>query len=81
MGFVILLLLLLIRVFRGPTLFDRLNGLGLIGAAVLILLVLMGFINGREDMYLDIAVSYAILGFVGSLVIARFLLDDEKIKK
>ena len=75
-GFVVLILLTLIRVFKGPTVYDRLNGLGLIGVAVIMLLVLMGFIMGREDMYLDIAVSYSILGFVGSLVIARFLLDE-----
>ena len=80
-GFVVLILLMLIRVFKGPTIYDRLNGLGLIGVVVIMLLALLGFINGRVDMYLDIAVSYSILGFVGSLVIARFLFEEKNRKE
>ena len=77
-GNVILILLMLIRVFRGPTIFDRLNGVSVIGINVIILLVFIGFISGREAMYLDIAITFAILGFVGSMVIARFLYEEGK---
>ena len=76
-AFVVLILLLLIRVFKGPTIYDSLNGLGLIGVIVIIMLVLIGFITKREDMYLDIAMSFSILGFVGSIIIARFLFEQE----
>ena len=79
-GFIVLLLLMLIRVFRGPTVFDRLNGLGVIGTDAVILLVVMGILSGREDMYLDIAMSYSILGFIGSVVIARYLNEEVKRK-
>ena len=79
-GFIILLLLMLIRVFQGPTIFDRLNGLGVIGTDAVIILILMGFISGRESMFLDIAMSYSILGFIGSVVIARYLSEEVKRK-
>lgn len=65
--------MMLQRVFLGPTVYDRMNGLGVIGADTILLLVLFGYIDGRPDMYVDIAISYAILGFVGSVIIAKYL--------
>lgn len=70
---VIIIGLMLQRVFEGPTVYDRMNGLGVIGADTILLLVLFGYIDGRPDMYVDIAISYAILGFVGSVIIAKYL--------
>ena len=65
--------LMLQRLFNGPTIFDRMNALGGIGADTIMLLVLFGFIDKRPDMYVDIAISYAILGFIGSLIVAKFI--------
>ena len=59
--------------FYGPTIYDRMNGLGVIGADTILLLVLFGYIDGRPDMYVDIAISYAFLGFIGSVIVAKFL--------
>ena len=70
---VIIIGLMLQRVFQGPTIFDRMNGLGVIGADTILLLVLFGYIDGRPDMYVDIAISYAILGFICSVVVAKYL--------
>ena len=61
------------RLFNGPTIFDRMNALGVIGADTILLLVLFGYIDKRPDMYVDIAISYAILGFIGSLIVAKFI--------
>lgn len=61
------------RLFNGPTIFDRMNALGVIGADTILLLVLFGYIDGRPDMYVDIAISYAILGFIGSVIVAKFI--------
>lgn len=61
------------RLFYGPTIFDRMNGLGVIGADTILLLVLFGYIDGRPDMYVDIAISYAMLGFIGSVIVAKLL--------
>lgn len=70
---IFLIVLMLYRVFTGPTIFDRLNGLGVIGADTILLLMVIGYIDGRPDMYIDIALSYALLGFVSSVVIARYV--------
>lgn len=72
-GLVILIIMMLFRVFKGPSVFDRLNGLGVIGTDAIIILVIIGFISDREEMFIDIAISYAILGFIASVVIAKFL--------
>lgn len=61
------------RLFYGPSIYDRMNGLGVIGADTILLLVLFGYIDGRADMYVDIALSYAFLGFIGSVIVAKFL--------
>ena len=37
------------------------------------MLVLFGYLDGRPDMYVDIAISYAILGFISSVIIAKYL--------
>ena len=70
---VIIIGLMLQRVFQGPTIFDRMNGLGVIGADTILLLVLFGYVDGRPDMYVDIAISYAILGFICSVIVAKYM--------
>lgn len=70
---VIIIGLMLQRVFQGPTIYDRMNGLGVIGADTILLLVLFGYIDGRPDIYVDIAISYAILGFICSVIVAKYM--------
>ena len=70
---VVIIGLMLQRVFQGPTIYDRMNGLGVIGADTILLLVWFGYIDGRPDMYVDIAISYAILGFICSVIVAKYM--------
>lgn len=70
---VIIIGLMLFRVFQGPTIYDRMNGLGVIGADTILLLVLFGYMDKRPDMYVDIAISYAILGFICSVIVAKYM--------
>ena len=70
---VIIIGLMLFRVFQGPTIYDRMNGRGVIGADTILLLVLFGYMDGRPDMYVDIAISYAILGFICSVIVAKYM--------
>lgn len=65
--------MMLQRVFQGPTVYDRMNGLGATGTDTILLIILFGYLDGRPEMYVDIALSYAILGFVGSVIIAKYL--------
>jgi multicomponent Na+:H+ antiporter subunit F len=56
----------------GPTIIDRIVGVGAIGTKTLVVLVLMGFIYGRIEMFLDIIMVYAILNFIGTLAAAKY---------
>jgi multicomponent Na+:H+ antiporter subunit F len=60
------------RVLAGPTAFDRLVGLGIIGTKIVVLLILIGAITHRTDMLVDLALTYALISFIGTLVLAKF---------
>jgi multicomponent Na+:H+ antiporter subunit F len=62
-----------VRVVKGPSLFDRLLGVGAIGTNAVIMLAVIGFLYGRPDGFLDLAITYAILNFIGVVAIAKFL--------
>jgi len=68
----LLILLSLYRGIFGPTVFDRIIGVGFVGSKTLVLLVLMGFIYKRIDMFVDISLAYSILIFIGTLVFAKY---------
>jgi multicomponent Na+:H+ antiporter subunit F len=72
---VIMLGLTLVYVHRiavGPTVFDRLVGVNALGTKATIVLLLVGGLYDRVDMFVDIALGYALLSFVGSLAAARY---------
>lgn len=64
--------LCLLRVIKGPTAPDRAVALDAMATITTALLVLLGFIFERY-VYLDVALVYAVLTFIGSVAIARFL--------
>lgn len=53
--------------------FDRLNALFSLNTQIILLIITVGFIDGRMDMYIDIAISYAILGFVTTIILAKYM--------
>jgi len=69
----ILILVYLYRVIQGPTVFDRVLGLNGISTKAIILVVLIGTVYDREDMFVDISTGYALLNLVGALATAKFL--------
>ena len=62
----------LYRVAVGPTIFDRVIGAGLVGTNGFILLILIGFIYQRIEMFVDIAITYALLNFVVAIVLGKY---------
>ena len=85
-GLFILMLPALYRVAVGPTSFDRLVAVNVIGTKTAVLLVVIGTGFGRLDMFVDFALAYALLNFVGSLAVARYLnrtrpMPDKKIRR
>jgi multicomponent Na+:H+ antiporter subunit F len=63
----------LYRVLRGPTVFDRVLGLNGISTKAIILLVVIGTVFNRVEVFVDIAIGYALVNLLGSLAIAKFL--------
>ncbi len=69
----LLILVYLYRVIQGPTVFDRVLGLNGISTKAIILMVVIGTIYNRVEMFVDISTGYALLNLVGAIAIAKFL--------
>ena len=70
---VLMIAFMLVRVIKGPTVYDRLNGLSVIEADTILLFLVLGEIDGRIEMFVDIAITYAILIFVSSVILGKYL--------
>jgi multicomponent Na+:H+ antiporter subunit F len=70
---VALMLLPLYRVVKGPTLYDRIISAGLMGTNGVLVLAVVGFIYNRVDMFIDLAIAYALLNFIGTVAVGKYL--------
>lgn len=66
------ILLLLARALMGPTIFDRILAVNAMGTKTVVFVALLGWISGRAD-FLDIAVLYALLNFVSTIAILKYI--------
>ena len=64
--------LALIRIIKGPTPFDRIIALDLIGGLCFCLIVLFS-IRYRQAVLLDAALVIALVSFMGTVALARYL--------
>ncbi|POQ98491.1 pH regulation protein F [Alkalispirochaeta sphaeroplastigenens] len=62
----------LLRVILGPTVWDRLLGIGL-GASKVTLAVVLLAVSIPESYLLDLALLFAVLGFLVTVLLARFI--------
>ena len=69
----VLMALNLIRTLKGPTVFDRLVGVNVIGVNAVLLIVLLGVVFDRLDMFIDMALVYALLNFIGLIAVSKYL--------
>ena len=69
----ILMAVNLIRTIKGPTIFDRLVGVNVIGVNGVLLIILLGVVFNRLDMFIDMALVYALLNFIGVLAVSKHL--------
>lgn len=63
----------MIRVVKGPTVYDRLMGTNAIASKTIVLICLIGYMFDRIDMFVDITLAYAILGFISVMAVAKFI--------
>ena len=64
--------LCLYRVLKGPTVPDRIVAVNVIGTYALVMLVLIAYVSGQV-MFIDIALTYALLNFLIAIIAARYL--------
>ena len=69
----VLMVVYLYRVVRGPSVFDRVLGLNGISTMAIVLLVVIGTVFDRVEMFVDISTGYALLNLVNALAVAKFL--------
>ena len=62
----------LVRVIKGPTAPDRVVGLDTINTIVIVSMVIFGLAAGSV-IYIDVAIVYALLSYISTLFIAKYL--------
>jgi len=70
-----------ILIYRGPSVYDRMVGINAVATKTIVLICFIGYIYGRMDMFVDITLAYAILGFLGSIVTAKYLVVNKTGRK
>jgi len=76
----LMMLLTLYRAIAGPTAIDRIMGVNVIGTKTTILLVLLGTLYRRVDMFVDIALAYALLNFIVTIGASRYFQHHKNLK-
>ena len=63
--------LALIRAISGPTTYDRILALNMVGTKTTLLIVSIGFLTNRPD-FVDIAMVYALINFIGVIAMLKY---------
>ena len=66
--------LALARAIIGPSVYDRVLAMNMSGTKTVLLLAVIAFILGRPD-FLDLALTYALINFIGVLAVLEFFQD------
>ena len=70
-GVVVTMFLALARAAIGPTVFDRVLAANMFGTKTVLLIAVAGFLTGRPE-WLDLAIVYALVNFVGTVAVAKY---------
>lgn len=77
LGFLLLAIIMaIIRVIKGPTAPDRVVGLDTINTIIIVSMVIFGVAMGSV-IYIDVAIVYALLSYISTLFIAKYLEGGE----
>lgn len=71
LAILVTMLMALFRSFKGPTIYDRILAINSGGTATVLFIAVLGFLMGRPD-FLDIALAYALINFIGTLAVLKF---------
>lgn len=67
----VVMALALARAYKAPTVYDRILGVNMFGTKTVLFIAVIGFFTGRPD-FLDIAIVYALINFIGMVAVLRF---------
>ena len=70
-GILVTMALALFRALAGPSVYDRILALNMFGTKTVLLIGVSGFLVGRPE-WMDLAIVYALMNFVGTLAVLRF---------
>lgn len=65
------MILAICRALVGPTIYDRVLAVNMFGTKTVLLLAVIAFLNGRAD-FVDLALTYALINFIGTLAVLHF---------
>jgi len=65
------MVLTLIRSVLGPTVFDRVLAVNSFGTKTVLLIAVVNFLGGRPE-FLDLAMVYALMNFIGTIAVLKF---------
>ena len=71
LALLVALVLALTRAVLGPTVFDRAQAANTIGTLAVLLLAVIGFLNGRPE-FLDLAIVYGLLNVIGTIAVLKY---------
>lgn len=63
--------LTLARALLGPSVYDRILAVNSFGTTTVLLIAVLGFLDGRPE-FMDIALLYALINFIGTLAVLKF---------
>jgi len=72
LGLGTLMLLAMIRLLKGPTSADRVVALDAINTLVVASMIILAVVF-KQVIFVDVAIVYALLSFVGTLFISKYL--------
>ena len=64
--------LALVRALLGPSVYDRVLAMNMFGTKTVLLVSVIAFLFGRPD-FLDLALAYALVNFIGVLAVLEFI--------
>jgi len=70
--------LALIRALLGPSVYDRVLAVNMFGTKTVLLLSVVAFLYGRPD-FLDLALAYALINFIGVLAVLQFFENRQEL--
>ena len=63
--------LAIVRALRGPSIYDRVLAVNMFGTKTVLLVAVVAFLFGRPD-FLDLALAYALINFIGVMAVLEF---------